>query len=343
MRGTRKALLLCLLSGVLFLSWLLIAGYVEDSSNDGKAPELTQQQVLGLLREAERDMEERRSLVERVCTKHNLGLYRTSAKPPVFKHPPTPQYGVFYIDRPHKLTYCPVYKVASSTWLHQLLLLAGHTDEYLNDSRLQISKLARQVYPQPDEEIAEEAFRTTMKLLMVRHPFERLISAYRDKLENKDNRHQHGTMHFYETFGKKIVLKFRNSSVDEHGTPLRPEPTFREYVTYLIHEDVVRFDDHWIPIYLFCTPCLVRYDVIGHVETMLRDQLYAIRAAGLENLLKPRWRHLTKGKSSAGDVAKKYFSKLSKWHVQRLYEVYQLDFELFGYSPDEYAAYAIAA
>jgi len=44
-------------------------------------------------------MDKRRSLVERVCSKHNLGLYRSSAKEPAFKHPPTPQYSVFYIDK----------------------------------------------------------------------------------------------------------------------------------------------------------------------------------------------------------------------------------------------------
>lgn len=42
----------------------------------------------------------RRSLnVERVCKKYNLGFYRKLADDSPFKHPPAPQYAVFYMDR----------------------------------------------------------------------------------------------------------------------------------------------------------------------------------------------------------------------------------------------------
>jgi len=186
----------------------------------------------------------------------------------------------------------------------------------------------------------------------VRHPFERLLSAFRDKLENKNIGLEHGVEHFYMSYGRKIVQKFRNGSSD------RPEPTFREFVAYLIKEDAIRylfqqeifkiffkklfsrFDDHWIPFYLFCTPCLVRYDVIAHVETLLRDQIYMIRVADLEGSITPLWTHLTKGHRSAGDTARKYFSQLNKWQVRQLFEKFRLDFELFGYDYEEYLGFA---
>jgi hypothetical protein len=50
-------------------------------------------------REAEAGNSERLQRVQQVCRRYNLGLYKHSAEPPKFKHPPTPQYSVFYIDR----------------------------------------------------------------------------------------------------------------------------------------------------------------------------------------------------------------------------------------------------
>lgn len=57
-----------------------------------------------------------------------------------------------------------------------------------------------------------QALRATKKLLVVRHPFERLLSAYRDKLENSVAGREHGTLHFYRKYGGKIVEKYRGES-----------------------------------------------------------------------------------------------------------------------------------
>lgn len=46
-----------------------------------------------------------------------------------------------------------------------------------------------------------------------------------------------------------------------------------------------RFDEHWSPIYSFCTPCSINYTLIAKVETFQRDTEYIIRQAGLETLL----------------------------------------------------------
>lgn len=84
----------------------------------------------------------------------------------------------------------------------------------------------------------------------------------------------------------------------------------------------------------------MRYDVIAHVETLFRDQIYTIRVADLEGQITPLWTHLTQGQRSAGDTARKYFKQLNKWQVQQLFEKYRLDFELFGYDHEEYISYA---
>ncbi|KAJ8874790.1 hypothetical protein PR048_022679 [Dryococelus australis] len=91
-----------------------------------------------------------------------------------------------------------------------------------------------------------QALQDTLKLLVVRHPLERLLSAYRDKLENVKTGHEHGTLHYYSKYGRRIVSKYRrggNSTKswkllrpDQHyWSPDKPrpsgvEPTFLEFV-----------------------------------------------------------------------------------------------------------------
>ncbi|XP_043471620.1 carbohydrate sulfotransferase 9-like [Leptopilina heterotoma] len=292
--------------------------------------------------------EQRITKVKETCEKYNLGFYKKDESSSQFKHPPAPQFTVFYIERSHNISYCPIYKAGSTTWIHNLCLLMGVSEDELSGGREQISTIARRVIPEMEYPEAEEALQETKKLLIVRHPFERLLSAYRDKLENSVAGREHGTLHFYEKYGKMIVQKYRdknfatfqsNQVIRKIGTPAPAgiEPTWREFIDYLINTDLGSYaDDHWMPYYLYCTPCLLNYDFIAKVETLWQDQIFTIHKLKLDKKIKPNWRH-NNGQSNASRI---YFSQLNKDMVQRLYKKFQLDFELFGYSPDEYYNYA---
>jgi len=39
---------------------------------------------------------------------------------------------------------------------------------------------------------------------------------------------------------------------------------------------------------------------------------------------------------STKELARKYFSEMDIDTVKRLYQLYKVDFEMFGYTPDEY-------
>lgn len=193
--------------------------------------------------EAEADNTRRSLNVERVCKKYNLGFYRKLAEDSLFKHPPAPQYMIFYMDRLvgkialgslkdladkrevrsrslidktddslrriHNISYCPVYKAGTTTWLYNLCLLMNVPEETLNNGKEQLSTIARRAMPELDYPEAAQLLNTSRRLLIVRHPFERLLSAYRDKLENSVAGREHGTLHFYRKYGAKIVRKFR--------------------------------------------------------------------------------------------------------------------------------------
>ena len=49
--------------------------------------------------------------------------------------------------------------------------------------------------------------------------------------------------------------------------PAGMEPIFREFIEYMIETDLGSYeDDHWMSYYLFCTPCLVKYDIIAKIS-----------------------------------------------------------------------------
>lgn len=97
----------------------------------------------------------------------------------------------------------------------------------------------------PIPEFILQALLNSLKFIIVRHPFERILSAYRDKLENVAVRGIDGTRHFYQSFGAKIVAKYRpggnntnSRTILKHGQyiwnedkePVGVEPTFKEFV-----------------------------------------------------------------------------------------------------------------
>ena len=90
--------------------------------------------------------------------------------------------------------------------------------------------------------------------MVVRHPFERILSAYRDKLEDLARDIDARDGFYYTMYGKHIVAEYRqqeakNSTEEKLGR----EPTWREFVTYLLNTHVTKFDEHWMPIWVLCS------------------------------------------------------------------------------------------
>lgn len=115
------------------------------------------------------------------------------------------------------------------------------------------------------------------------------------------------------------------------------EPTFEEFVRYLVDTDLSLYaDDHWIPYYLFCTPCLVNYDVIIHFESMQEDVQLLLDRLGDHS--GPEWKHRSSGSKSGSHLMKSFYGQVSRSTLKKLYDKYRLDFELFDYLPDDYLA-----
>ena len=93
------------------------------------------------------------------------------------------------------------------------------------------------------------------------------------------------------------------------------------------------FNPHWLPFVTKCSLCSFDYTAVGKLENMQEDIHFIGQMAGVE------LESISTNPSSGGstsELAREYFSQLDKDDVEKLYQLYKMDFEMFGYSPDLY-------
>lgn len=119
------------------------------------------------------------------------------------------------IDHQHKLLYCYVPKVACTNWKRVLMVLTGRSNA---SNLVDISAtLAHDVnstlsLPELSETEAQYCLNNYINFLMVRHPFERLLSAYRNKFESSHPSAKYFQVSFI-VHVNKIKTYFRGYSV----------------------------------------------------------------------------------------------------------------------------------
>uniref|UniRef100_A0A182PMK1 Carbohydrate sulfotransferase n=1 Tax=Anopheles epiroticus TaxID=199890 RepID=A0A182PMK1_9DIPT len=252
-----------------------------------------------------RRMEHRVERLQKKCAEYRLNESKHNYKPKAWEYLIQPEY---------HLVWCNVFKAASTSWMYNFNLMAGYSPQFLRKTK-----------------DLKEAINESISFIIVRHPFERLVSAYKDKIQYAlPNSHHH-------KLGNRIIQKYRKT-VNGKPTTLLKYPTFSEFVNYLLDEikhPHYEIDMHWVPVTHFCTPCFFHYDVIAKFETLEEDQNYLIAVGHLESVIKPQWKNAGKG-AHTNEVLIKFFSELDNAQIRGLYDYYRFDFELFGYSAKGY-------
>ena len=153
--------------------------------------------------------------------------------------------------------------------VYSFMLMSGAVTEEQIEEVLKVNQsmlpLSRSLYPRPSVKnlkAATEEDEDSIVFLIVRDPFQRLYSAYQDKILNPFQGSYHDEM------GKKMILDYRKLSTSERqalrsGT-LDAKPSFEEFSRYILaHSRRGNMDMHWIPYYQFCTPCQVSISFIS--------------------------------------------------------------------------------
>ncbi|XP_026742596.1 carbohydrate sulfotransferase 11 isoform X1 [Trichoplusia ni] len=265
-------------------------------------------------------MEARRDFLKNECSK--LGLDTSSQKSNAWE---------YLINRQYHVIWCNIFKAASTSWMYNFNLMANYTAAFLDKTKEVPLELARKKYARPTAEMIKKAQGDSITFLIVRHPLERLASAYNDKIVHA------WPKSFHDKMGQRIIRKYRKKQTQE--SPSLPEkyPIFQEFVSYVLDEAKAKrsLDMHWTPYTTFCTPCKFNFDVILKFETLDEDQRFLIQLAHLQEIIKPEWRNSGKGTNTLHNINHLY-SGLKKNQLDGLYNLYKYDFQLFNYTIDNY-------
>ncbi|XP_046872090.1 carbohydrate sulfotransferase 11-like [Hypomesus transpacificus] len=272
---------------------------------------------------AQASLRGRRSHLEEGCLSHTRK--RRVLSPEDLRH--------LIVDDRHGLLYCYVPKVACTNWKRVLMVLTG--DGRQSDP-LAIpaneAHVAGNLHTLAEFPVAEinHRLRSYLKFLFVRDPFERLVSAYRNKFTRSYN------TAFHKRYGTKIVRRHRAGARPE-ALERGDDVTFDEFVRYLVDPRTQReepFNEHWERVHSLCHPCLIHYDVVGKYETLDSDSRAVLQLAGVDGEV--RFPTSAKSTRTNGDMAGRFFKSVNPFYQKKLLNLYRMDFLLFNYSTPEY-------
>ncbi|XP_036594688.1 carbohydrate sulfotransferase 13 [Trichosurus vulpecula] len=266
----------------------------------------------------------RRELLSQVCNRYTRK--RRLLSPEDLRH--------LVVDDEHGLLYCYVPKVACTNWKRVMMVLTGG-GKYRDPLEIPAHEahVPTNLKTLADYSPAEinRRLRAYLKFLFVREPFERLVSAYRNKFTRSYN------TAFHRRYGTKIILRHRQHPSPEalaRGDDVR----FEEFLYYLIDPRTRKeepFNEHWERAHSLCHPCLVHYDVVGKYETLEEDAAYVLGLVGADQagLHFPSSSKITRTTDSE---TARFFEGISPFYQRRLFNLYKMDYLLFNYSIPSY-------
>ncbi|CAL4104177.1 unnamed protein product [Meganyctiphanes norvegica] len=251
--------------------------------------------------------------------------------------------------------WCPILKAGSTTWM-RILAVRGK----LRAPKLR-SKLRKNYRAPKVDEKKKKVFQNATKFFIVRHPFERLLSAYRDKMLSElvtddvfrplqmaiANKYSwdHATNTTSKTNKKAIQYL---SKTKMNGTEWI-HPTFMQFLLR-VQDDMqqlwaakgdFQINGHWAPYWYSCAPCKIDYDVIARMESIDVDNDFIIHQSHLKHKLNAHSHSTVTDKfKSTSEATKYYFGQTPLWLLKDLVRLYLPDFKLFGYDPQKYLALA---
>lgn len=271
-------------------------------------------------KKADATQEKRRSFLHEFCKKYGRV---NDPKSSIFH-----MVSRIYVEDKHRTLYCEVPKAGCSNWKRVLMVLNGLASSTYNISHdtVHYGKHLKTL-DSFDLKGIDMRLKAYTKVIFVRDPMERLVSAFRDKFE-------HPNSYYHPVFGKAIIKKYRQNASAEalnNGSGVK----FKEFVYYLLDAHrPVGMDIHWEKVSKLCYPCLINYNFVGKFETLEEDANYFLQLIGAPKELKfPNFkdRHSSDKRTSA-QVVRQYLKDLTRAERQRLYDFYHLDYLMFNYT-----------
>lgn len=236
------------------------------------------------------------------------------------------------VNDKYKVLYCYVPKVACTNLKRVFLMLTGKlnvTDPLELQSTDVHSVLNDDYLTYLDSYTASEIkdrLTNYKKVVFVREPLERLLSAYRNKFLDK------GNTYFKERFGRKIIKMYReNASAEslESGKSV----TFSEFIRFLLDRKTEQggYNEHWRPFFDLCYPCHIHYNFIGKYESLDEDVEGLLKLLQVDDWIRFPKRGDNYKSLKTEDLFLKFYKTVDSDMLRDIVNVYSKDFDIFDY------------
>jgi len=309
----------------------------------------------------------RKELLDTVCDKYkdpfrpeNRALYHT--------HPPLNHFSYFQYQGKSNMM-CTILKGGSNSWKVFMQRVQEEMEKAPQQSKLE--ERAKTIAEEIKESCWPSCAISSNKIVQVRHPLERLLSAYRYVFERTNTYEDQfvQVVSLKQILGASfqkltwtqfvdLIIKDQLSSheeltgigeasgrIDQNGKVKDVHEYFSENPSndkHEINEPDNWVANHWAPYWFTCGLCLpeLRPSYILHMDHLEKEIPILVNKLGMGqmNITYP---HALKGvEGHTRDKNKEYFSMLSKAQVWQLYNIYRVDHEMFGFSPREFLDWA---
>jgi hypothetical protein len=199
----------------------------------------------------------------------------------------------------------------------------------------------------PEEE-QKKILETYLKVMTVRHPLDRAISAYVDKFVASKLRDP--IIKCIDHINKNYRDKQNQIKLKKGVNTIPSGVTIQDFVN-LVLDPTSPYNPHWDMAFNLCHPCAIQYDCVIRTETIAEDAQYILEilSQGLDSPLELEIVH-TRTNNTVDDVTDptfakvlENFEKIPKYQLEQLKEVYKHDMEVFGYDFDVHSREAVCA
>ncbi|ELT95102.1 hypothetical protein CAPTEDRAFT_202989 [Capitella teleta] len=213
----------------------------------------------------------------------------------------------FFTDEKHRITLCSLPKTGMTSWKEFLRKLATGLDK-VGHSHNRNSLKKRGITVDEGDKIYQGKYRRYYKLLEVRHPFSRLISAYKNRVYNKPDGPCKG--------------------------PVRGVfPTWIQFAEYVVNGNRSCHNRHWMPYNELCPICEMKFDAVTKLETIHTDVADFLERHNFSDEYQFYQRNVAPG--PPGKSTEDYINELPQELFSKLRKMLSADMKLFGYDIDD--------